>query len=70
MRLNELARFHASYLAANRDDEAWEIADLLLGNFDKNQACIAIQETARIAGVESVKHEQMVRDYMKDDSDD
>jgi hypothetical protein len=61
--LTEFVRFHASYLAANRDDEAWLVLELILDEFDYDSACIAIRETAQNAGVMSDRHERVMREY-------
>jgi hypothetical protein len=63
MHLVELVRFHASYLAANRDDEAWLVLELILDEFDYDSACIAIRESAQNAGVMSDRHERVMREY-------
>jgi len=59
IRLSDLAREHASFLAAGRDEEAWAIAKTAVEVFDSEQACNAIREMAQLAGVESEQHSRL-----------
>lgn len=67
MYLVELVRFHVSYLAARRDDEAWLVMGLILDGFNYESACVAIREFAQAAGVLSERHETVMREYNQKD---
>ena len=63
MHLAELVRFHVSYLAARRDDEAWLLLELILDSFDYDSACVVIRDSALKAGVLSDRHESVMREH-------
>lgn len=61
MHLVELARIHASLLAAHRDDEAWSAAELILEYFEYDDASVVIRDIVKKAGVESAKHDVILK---------
>lgn len=68
--LRDLVLAHASYLAAGRDEEAWAIVETTLELFDKEQACVAICEIAKEAGVLSQRHASLGQKPGESESND